>query len=138
MEYPLDFISSLEIQNNVYRIYPKYWNKQIPANSADPDQTSQNAVSDQDLHCLLLILQSLNALIGSKMQAWIQGDFDGVRFDQITVLTLRIRKNKPEQTVYTHTNALERGIWSGSTLIATHPAILHTFTGVKWTCWREV
>ena len=25
----------------------------------------------------------------------------------------------------------EHGVWSGSTLFATHPAILHTFTGIK-------
>ena len=28
-------------------------------------------------------------------------------------------------------DAAERGVWSRSTLIATHPAILHTFTGSK-------
>ena len=28
-------------------------------------------------------------------------------------------------------DAAERGVWSGSTLIATHPAILHTLTGTK-------
>ena len=28
-------------------------------------------------------------------------------------------------------DAAERGVWSGSTLFATHPAILHTFTGSK-------
>ena len=37
------------------RIYPKYLVRQAWANSEDPDQMPQNAVSDQDFHCLSLI-----------------------------------------------------------------------------------
>ena len=37
----------------MYRIYSKFWDKQASANTVDPDQTPQNAVFDQDLHCLL-------------------------------------------------------------------------------------
>ena len=33
----------------------KFQDKLAPANSADPDQMSQNTASDQDLHCLPLI-----------------------------------------------------------------------------------
>ena len=47
---------------------------------------------------------------------------EGNRFDQITSLSLRTRKDKPEQTVY-RSNATERGVESGSTLFATPPAI---------------
>ena len=35
-----------------YRIYPKYSDRQACANSVDPDQTPQNAASDQGLRCL--------------------------------------------------------------------------------------
>ena len=47
------------------------------------------------------------------------GGVDG-RFDKITVCN---RKDRPEQTV-----------WTKITLFATHPAILHTRIGSKWTC----
>ena len=40
---------------HIYRIYPKYSNRRTLANSADPNQTPQNAASDQDLHSLLLV-----------------------------------------------------------------------------------
>ena len=36
----------------VKRVICKTWRGTL-ANSADPDQTPQNAASDQDLHCLL-------------------------------------------------------------------------------------
>ena len=36
-------------------------------------------------------------------------------------------------------DATERGVWSGSALFATHPAILHSFTQVvKWTLKRNI
>ena len=35
--------------------YSKYFDRQTWANSVDPDQTPQNAASDQDLRCLQLI-----------------------------------------------------------------------------------
>ena len=40
-----------------YDSYPKYWARQAFANSVDPDQTPQNAASDQGLHCLPYIQQ---------------------------------------------------------------------------------
>ena len=39
--------------------------------------------------------------------------------------------DRPEQTVKTRSDAAKRGVWSRSTLFATHLAILHTFTGGK-------
>ena len=39
------------------RIYLKCSDRQTCANSEDPDQTPQNAASDQGLHCLTLIQQ---------------------------------------------------------------------------------
>ena len=36
----------------VKRVICKTWTRTL-ANSADPDQTPQNAASDQDLYCLL-------------------------------------------------------------------------------------
>ena len=39
---------------NRYHIYPKNSDREAWANSADPDQTPQNAASDLDLHCLPL------------------------------------------------------------------------------------
>ena len=48
----------------MYLVYPKYWNRQSWANSVDPDQTPQNAASDQGLHCLPLIQQQLNMISG--------------------------------------------------------------------------
>ena len=44
----------------IYRIiavYSKYSDRQVRANSVDPDQTPQNAASDQGLHCLSFIQQ---------------------------------------------------------------------------------
>ena len=38
----------------MYHIYSKYWNRQALANSVGPDQTPQNAVSDQGLYGLPL------------------------------------------------------------------------------------
>ena len=40
-----------------YRNNPKYWDRQVWANSLDPDQTPQNTASDLCLHCLPLIQQ---------------------------------------------------------------------------------
>ena len=40
-----------------YGIYSKYSDRQVWANSVDPDQMLQNAASDQGLHCLPLIQQ---------------------------------------------------------------------------------
>ena len=37
-----------------YSNNPNYWDKQACANNVDPDQTPQNAASDQGLHCLQL------------------------------------------------------------------------------------
>ena len=34
-----------------YHIYPKPWDKQAWANTADPDQMLLNMVADQGLHC---------------------------------------------------------------------------------------
>ena len=38
-----------------YHSYSKYLDRQVGANSVDPDQVLQNAASDQGLHCLQLI-----------------------------------------------------------------------------------
>ena len=40
-----------------YRNILKYWDRQAWANSVDPDQTPQNAASDQGLHFLPFIQQ---------------------------------------------------------------------------------
>ena len=42
-----------------------YLDRQVWANSVDPDQMLQNAASDQGLHCWLLIQQFLNTLTGN-------------------------------------------------------------------------
>ena len=49
---PFIVLNFREYHNN-----PKYWNRQAFANSIDPDQTLQNAVPDQSLHCLPYIGQ---------------------------------------------------------------------------------
>ena len=43
------------IRNNAYHIYHKFSDRNVCTNTVDPDQTPQNAASDMDLHCLLLI-----------------------------------------------------------------------------------
>ena len=55
------------ILQNIYRDIPKYWDRQVWANSVDPDQMLKNAVSDQDPHCLQLVQQILDALTGYSM-----------------------------------------------------------------------
>ena len=55
----------------LYCIYPTYVHRQAWANSEDPDQTPQNAASDQGLHCLPLIKQFLNKLTDSKMEMFL-------------------------------------------------------------------
>ena len=49
-------------------ITPTYCDRQACANCLDPNQTSQNASSDQDLHCLLVNQQFLNKSTGGKME----------------------------------------------------------------------
>ena len=63
-------------------------------------------------------------------QERIQDGLWGVQFDQITILTLHILTDLSKQCrPRSDVAATECGIWSGSTLFATHPAILHTLTG---------
>ena len=50
-----------------YRNNPKYWGRLAFANSVDPDQMLQNAASDQGLHYLPYIEQSLRTPRGSRM-----------------------------------------------------------------------
>ena len=47
--------------------YPKYEDSQAWADSVDPEQTSQNVVSDQGIHCLSLIKQFLDTSAGGQM-----------------------------------------------------------------------
>ena len=48
-------------------IYAKYSDRAVWANSVDPDQTPQNAASDQGLHCLTLIQHVLDTSQGGRM-----------------------------------------------------------------------
>ena len=66
-----------------------------------------------------------------------RGMSEGVRFSHITVLYIFGQTGLSKQC-RPRSDAAKRGVWSGSTLLATHPAILYTFTGSKLTCWREV
>ena len=43
---------------SIYRNNPKYWDRKAFVNSVDPDQTPQNAASDQGLHCLPYIIHT--------------------------------------------------------------------------------
>ena len=56
----------------------------------------------------------------------IQNDFWGVRFDQITLYSTGLSKQCRPRS-----DAAKRGVWSGSTLFATHAAISQTLTGSK-------
>ena len=47
-----------------YNSYYKYLDIQACANSVDPDQTPQNAASDQGLHCSPLIKHFLDTPTG--------------------------------------------------------------------------
>ena len=44
-----------------------YLDRQAWANSVDPDEMLQNAVSNQGLHCLPLTQQYLDTILGSKL-----------------------------------------------------------------------
>ena len=49
------FLSSiLEVQKTVYHKSSNYWDREVLANSAGPDQTAPKEHSDQGLHCLPL------------------------------------------------------------------------------------
>ena len=50
-----------------YHIFPQYSNPGLWANCVDPDQTPQNAASDQGLHCLPIIKQFLDSSTVCKM-----------------------------------------------------------------------
>ena len=50
-----------------YCIFYKYLDRQAVADIVDPDETLQNVVSDQGLHCLPLIQQFLDTVMGSKL-----------------------------------------------------------------------
>ena len=52
----------------MYHNNPEYWDRQTWANSVDPDQTLQNATSDQGLHCLSLIQLFLDTSTGCQME----------------------------------------------------------------------
>ena len=45
----------------------KYWERQVCANSVDPDQMPQNVASDQGLYCFHLIQQGMS--MGSRMDS---------------------------------------------------------------------
>ena len=46
---------------------PKYWERQALANGDDPGQKAQNAASDQDLHCLPYLSNTLDTTTGIRM-----------------------------------------------------------------------
>ena len=50
-----------------YHIYHMYLDRQAWTNSAEPDETPQNAASHQGLLCLPLIQQFLDTTSGSKL-----------------------------------------------------------------------
>ena len=59
----------------------KYLDKQVWANSVNPDQMPQNVASDQGLHCLPLVQQILDTSKGDSQmdiqisgQIWWEGD----------------------------------------------------------------
>ena len=47
----------------VYHNDPKFLDRQVWANSADPDQTAPEEQSDQGLHCLQFCLHLFDALL---------------------------------------------------------------------------
>ena len=49
--------------SNDYRNDPKFSDRQVWANSADPDQTAPKEQSDQGLHCLQFPLHLLDAFL---------------------------------------------------------------------------
>ena len=55
------------LRKRVYHIYRMYWDRQAQANSVDQDETKQNVVSHQGLHCLTLIQQFWDTTPGSKL-----------------------------------------------------------------------
>ena len=60
---------NIRINACYYRNYSKFWDRQAWPNSVDPDQTPQNAASDQGLHCLPLI-QHLVVFFTPILQRW--------------------------------------------------------------------
>ena len=56
-----------------------YWDNQagLSKNSVDPDQTPQNAASDQGPYCLSLIKKFLDSSAGSKL-ATLPAAFDHI------------------------------------------------------------
>ena len=51
----------------IYSIYSMYLDRQVRANSVDPDEMPQNAASHKGLHCLPVIQQFLDTTLGSKL-----------------------------------------------------------------------
>ena len=52
-----------------YRIYTKNWDRKTWANTVDPDQTPQNAATDQGLHCFATHPTSLHTSTGTKLDS---------------------------------------------------------------------
>ena len=48
-----------------------YLDRQVWANSVDPDEILQNVASHQGLHCLPLIQQFLDTTLGSKLYMYL-------------------------------------------------------------------
>ena len=75
MIYKLDTfrINDGETKLRSISIYPIYSDRQVCANSVDPEQTPQNAASDQGLHFLPLIQWFLDIPKGSKVEMFSFG-----------------------------------------------------------------
>ena len=54
-----------------YRFYPKFSYRQAWANSVEPDQTPQNAASDQGLHNLPVIQYILNTFASTVDSSYL-------------------------------------------------------------------
>ena len=75
MIYKLDTfrINDGETKLRSRSIYPEYSDRQVCANSVDPDQTPQNAASDLVLNCLPFIQKFLDIPKGSKVEMFSFG-----------------------------------------------------------------
>ena len=69
--------------------------------------------------------------LGSRVGSRISQE---VRFDQITILTLLILADRPKRSV---SDTAESVASDQDLQFATHPTILHLFTGSKMDLWKR-
>ena len=116
-----------------------YWGILIPDDSwkknqilSKTDRTTRGESMDSPLGVRSILDRICCRMISRK---W--GVREWRRFDLIKLPYLLTYSDRLGKQFRPRSDAAKHGIWSGSTLFATHPTILHTFTGSKMDLFKR-